>query len=96
LHELRRGLARLQQIFRHFRRQPLQRAEALGFTLAPLLDLQARKLDRADHQDAGDAEQQDLPAQAEMQPAADSAKDGSGLANEFHTQWGHRDWRNWK
>jgi hypothetical protein len=50
------------------------------------LDLQPREIDRADHQDAGNAEQQDLPAQAEMQPAAGSAKDRSGLANEFDAQ----------
>jgi hypothetical protein len=86
---LGRGLARLQQTLRDFGRHAFQRGEAVSLELAAMFDLQAGEIDRAHHEDTGDTEQQNLPAQAKVQAAEEAAGEIHGIPNQSLAQRVH-------
>jgi hypothetical protein len=54
-----------------------------------MFDLQPGEIDRAHDEDAGDAEQQDLPAQAKVQAAEEAAGEIHGIPNQSLAQRVH-------
>jgi hypothetical protein len=58
-----------------------------------VLDLQANEIDRTHNQDTGNAQQQDLPAQAKMQPAKSPAGKFTAFSINLVRKGSTRSWQ---